>query len=86
MGPMRQVRQQAKSKTGAKRERPMDCTVRTGCKTMIMDGVVNPMGRYAEKKQEKVVEINKTCWLQSQDGGQCRWTVGAAVPREKGKK
>ena len=44
------------------------------------------MGRYAKKNQEKVFERNKTCWLQSQDGGQCRWTVGAAVPRKKGNK
>ena len=45
------------------------------------------MGRYAEKKQEKVVERNKTCYLQNQDGGQCRWTAGVvAVPRKKSKK
>ena len=41
------------------------------------------MGRHAEKKQEKVVEGNKTCWLQRQDGVQYRWVVGAGVPREK---
>ena len=44
------------------------------------------MGRYAEKKQEKVFERNKACWLQSQDGGQCRWTVGVGVPRKKVRK
>ena len=64
----------------------MDCTVRTGCKPMIKAGVVKPYGQVCRKKQEKVVERNKTCWLQSQDGGQCRWAVGAGVPRKKGKK
>ena len=44
------------------------------------------MGGYDEKKQEKAAERNKTCWLRSQDVGQCIWTVGAAVPREKGQK
>ena len=83
MGPMRQVRQQGKSKTGAKRGRPVDCTVRTGCNAMTKVGVVEPNGQVCRKETRKVVERNKTCWLQSQEGGQCRWTVGAAVPRKK---
>ena len=38
----------------------MDCTVRTGCKTTIKAGVVKTpiIGRYAEKKQNKVVVEN----------------------------
>ena len=53
---------------------------------MTKAGVLEPYGQVCRKKQEKVAERHKTCWLQSQDGGQCRWTVGAAVPREKDKK
>ena len=51
--PMRQVRQQAKRKTGAKRGRRVDCTVRTGCKPMIMDGFVKPYGQICRKKTVK---------------------------------
>ena len=45
---------------------------------------LNPMGRNAEKKKGKVIKKHKTCQLQSQDGGQCRWTVEVGVPRTKG--
>ena len=38
---------------------------------------------HAERKQEKAAERKKNCQLQSQDGGQCRWTVGVGVPRKK---
>ena len=53
MGPMRQVRQQAKSKTGAKRGPSVDCTVRTGCKPMVKDGVVKPYGQVCRKETRK---------------------------------
>ena len=49
---------------------------------MIEAGVVNLVGRYAEKKQDNMVERNKTCWLQSRDGGQRRWTVWVGVSRK----
>ena len=77
---MRQVLQQTKRKTGAKRGQPVDCTVRTGCEAIVEAGVVEP---YAEKKKKNVFERKNTCQLQSQDGGQCRWTVGIGVPRKK---
>eukprot|EP00904_Undaria_pinnatifida_P003942 jgi/Undpi1/13549/HiC_scaffold_8.g03208.m1 len=50
---MRQLRQQAKSKTGAKRGGPVDCTVRTGCKPMIKAGVVEPYGQVSQKETRK---------------------------------
>ena len=53
MGPMRQVRQHAKGKTGAKRGRPVDCTVRTGYKLMIKAGVDKPYGQVCRKGTRK---------------------------------
>ena len=46
---------------GQKRGRPVDCTVRTGCKPVMMADVVKPYGQVLGKKQDKVVERNKTC-------------------------
>ena len=61
----------------------MDCTVRTGCKATMKAGVVEPYGQVCRKKTREVVERTKTCYLQSQNGGQRRWIVGAEVSRKR---
>ena len=40
-------------KTGAKRRRPVDCTVRTGCKAITKAGVVQPYGKVCRKESRK---------------------------------
>ena len=53
MGPMQQVRQQCKIKTGTKRGWPVDCTVSTGCTATINAGVVKPYGQVCRNDTTK---------------------------------
>ena len=50
---MRKVRQQANRKTGAKRGPPVDCTVKTGCRAMIISGVVQAYGQLCRNESRK---------------------------------
>ena len=53
VGSMPQVRQQVKRKTAANSGRPVDCTVRVGCKATIKAGVVKPYGQACLKETIK---------------------------------
>ena len=43
----------SQEKNGAKWGRPVDCTVRTGCKAVIKAGVVKPYGQVCRKETRK---------------------------------
>ena len=44
--------------------------------------VVGPQGQGCRKKVRKgLVERNKTCWLQGQEGGRYCWTTGVYTPQ-----
>ena len=51
----------SQEKTGAKRERPVNRTVRTGCKAMIKASVLKPYGQVRRTETRNAVERNKTC-------------------------
>ena len=43
----------SKEKTGAKRGRPVDCSVRKGCKAMFKAGVVKPYGQAGREETRR---------------------------------
>ena len=76
----------SQEKTGAKRGRPVDCTVRTGCKATIRAGVVKPYGQVCRKETRKVVERSKTFFAAKPGRGSVSLDRRGRGAEKKGKK